>query len=190
MLIISCSFNIKTNERRIDATSCYRRYLQPETVPLQLPSTYENHLKKLSQIRLDRKHQLQMDQQRNQQLQHLKNSKNKTFALKFNEQNIKVNQSNLKFLVKLEKVKAFTHYDSQPRVNRTVRDSLSSVRPSNKRQIIETEKENSRIYFKMKSVSSTLGRDKMQNDFARAQKIKDRITKYAKQDNKVELKYL
>ena len=50
-------------------------------------STYENHLKKLSQIRLERKTQLQFDHNRNSQLQNIKQVKSKTFAHKFNQQN-------------------------------------------------------------------------------------------------------
>ena len=66
-----------------------------------LPSTYNNHLKKLSQIRQDRKNQLTSTQNRNQQLEHIKQGKSRTFAQKFNEQNVAINQSNIKFLVKL-----------------------------------------------------------------------------------------
>ena len=41
----------------------------------------------------------------------------------------------------------------------------------------------------MKSVSSNLGHDKMASEYSKAQKIKDRISKYVSQDNKVKLKY-
>ena len=40
----------------------------------------------------------------------------------------------------------------------------------------------------MKSVSSTLSKDRMMNDYAKAQRIKERITKYANDNNKVALK--
>lgn len=35
------------------------------------------------------------------QMQQIKNSKSKTFANKFNDKNLEINQSNVKFLVKL-----------------------------------------------------------------------------------------
>lgn len=41
----------------------------------------------------------------------------------------------------------------------------------------------------MKSVSSTLGRERMASDYNKAQQIKDRITRFSKQDNRVTLKY-
>ena len=44
--------------------------------------------------------------------------------------------------------------------------------------------------MKMKSVSSTLSKDRMMSDYIRAQRIKERITKYAHDNNKIALKYL
>lgn len=41
----------------------------------------------------------------------------------------------------------------------------------------------------MKAVSSTLSRDRMLSDYAKAQKIRDRITKYATDHDRVALKY-
>jgi hypothetical protein len=41
----------------------------------------------------------------------------------------------------------------------------------------------------MKSVSSTLSKDRMMNDYVRAQRIKERISKYANDNNKIALKY-
>jgi len=55
--------------------------------------------------------------------------------------------------------------------------------------MVETEKENNRLFFKMKSVSSTLSKDRMMNDYAKAQRIKERITKYANDNKKIALKY-
>lgn len=68
---------------------------------MPLGRTYENHLRKLTQIRQERKTQLQLDHSRNLQMQQIKNSKSKTFANKFNDKNLEINQSNVKFLVKL-----------------------------------------------------------------------------------------
>ena len=68
---------------------------------MRLGRTYENHLRKLTQIRQERKTQLQLDHSRNLQMQQIKNSKSKTFANKFNDKNLEINQSNVKFLVKL-----------------------------------------------------------------------------------------
>jgi adenylosuccinate synthase len=106
---------------------------------------------------------------------------------------MQINQSNLKFLDKLEKIKPFTQYVPQTYSDRYSRQgSMASsvlMKPVTKKKIIETEKENSRIFFRMKAVSSTLGRDKLANEYAKAQQIKERITKYAKQDNRIELKY-
>jgi len=54
--------------------------------------------------------------------------------------------------------------------------------------VVETEKENSRIFMRMKSVSSSLSKDKLLKDYARSQQIKTRITRYATQNNRVSLK--
>ena len=132
-----------------------------------------------------------MNQGRNQQLQHMKNNKSKSFAHKFNEHNMEINRSNVKLLVKLDNIKPFTHYNPSKSTDRIVREQRStSLNPATKKKIIQTERENSRIYNKMRNVSSTLGPKQMQNDYARAQKIRDRIGKYMRQDNRVELKYL
>jgi hypothetical protein len=72
---------------------------------------------------------------------------------------------------------------------RSFREPSSALRNTTRQQIIETEKENSRIFYKMKSVSSTLGRDRMRSDYAKAQQIKDRITRFSREDNRVTLKY-
>jgi len=40
----------------------------------------------------------------------------------------------------------------------------------------------------MRSVSSSLNRDKLLKDYAKSQQIKSRITRYANQNNKIELK--
>ncbi len=63
--------------------------------------TYENHLKKLDRIREERKTNLNLDHSRQSHLQHIKDTKSRSFAHKFNEQNYQINQSNLKFLAKL-----------------------------------------------------------------------------------------
>ena len=63
------------------------------------------------------------------------------------------------------------------------------MNPATKRKVVETEKENSRIFFRMKAVSSTLSKDRMLNDYAKAQKIRDRIAKYATDHDRISLKY-
>jgi len=58
-----------------------------------------------------------------------------------------------------------------------------------KRQLeAETQKENSRLYCRMRSVSSTLGKDRLMKDYAKSQQIKNRISRYATNQNKVTLK--
>jgi hypothetical protein len=44
--------------------------------------------------------------------------------------------------------------------------------------------------MKMKSVSSSLSRDKLMKDFNKSQQIRTRIARYATQNNKVCLKYI
>jgi hypothetical protein len=97
-------------------------------------------------------------------LDSLKDIRSRSFAHKFNATNYQIAQSNLKFLVKLEKVKPFTSHTS------TDRSPRAELFPSAvaKRRIIETERENSRIFLKMKSVSSNLSRDRMGSDYAKA----------------------
>ena len=68
--------------------------------------------------------------------------------------------------------------------------NASFLNPTTKKRIVETEKENSRIYMKVKTASSTLNRERMLSDYAKAQKIKDRIAKYANDHNRVTLKYV
>jgi len=62
--------------------------------------------------------------------------------------------------------------------------------PLQKRRDVETEKENNRIFIRVKSVSSSLSKDKLLKDFARSQQIKTRIARYATQNNRVSLKYI
>lgn len=85
-------------------------------------------------------------------------------------------------------MRSFTRYPSHSSYERSFREREAFIKPITKRKIIETEKENSRIFFKMKSVSSNLSKDRMLNDYAKAEKIKTRITKYALENNKVALK--
>jgi type IV secretory pathway VirB4 component len=85
----------------------------------------------------------------------LKDIKSRSFAHKFNTTNYEIAQSNLKFLVKLEKVKPFTSHAAADRLPPSFPSAVA------KRRIIETERENSRIFVKMKSVSSNLSRDRM-----------------------------
>ena len=121
-------------------------------------------MKKLSQIRQDRKNQLHMNQGRNQHLLQLKNSKSKSFAYKFNEHNMEINKSNIKILVKLENIKPFTHYNPGSSTDRISKEQHSAtLKPITKKRIVETERENSRIYNKMKSVCSCLGPRQMQS---------------------------
>lgn len=42
--------------------------------------------------------------------------------------------------------------------------------------------------MKMKSVSSNLSRERMGSDYAKAEKIRERITRYAVENSKVSLK--
>ena len=56
---------------------------------------------------------------------------------------------------KLEKVKPFTSHAAADRLPPSFPSAVA------KRRIIETERENSRIFVKMKSVSSNLSRDRM-----------------------------
>lgn len=136
---------------------------------------------------------LNVDHTRHIQLQQIKDSKSRSFAHKFNENNLQINQSNLKFLHKLENVKSFARYTSYTTSDRTPATNAAlapkPIPAPTKRKIIETEKENSRIFFKMRSVSSNLSKDRLLSDYAKAEKIKSRITKYALENNKVALKY-
>lgn len=88
----------------------------------------------------------------------------------------------MKFLVKLEKVKPFTSHTAKERPPPSFPSAVT------RRRIIETERENSRIFMKMKSVSSNLSRDRMNSDYAKAEKIRERITRYAVENSKVSLK--
>ena len=90
----------------------------------------------MTQIRQERKTQLQFDHNRNVQMQHIKSSKSKTFANKFNDKNLQINQSNVKFLVKLEKVKPYVRYASQSATERSFREPNHSIRPLTKQKII------------------------------------------------------
>ena len=102
---------------------------------------------------------------------------------------MEINKNNLKFLVKLDNIKPFTHYNPSASTERVAREQRSaSLKPLTKKRIVETERENSRIYNKMRNVSSTLGQKQMQSEYVKAQKIRDRIGKYMRQDNRVELK--
>lgn len=181
--IININYEVLADENARD-----RWYLSAEAVRLLPLSTYEKHIKKLDRIREERRNQLQYDHSRTTQMQLIKEGKSKTFANRFNEHNLQINQSNIKLLVKLEKAKPFTRYTSFSAYERPRDNSQSFLKPVTKRKIIETEKENSRIFFKMKSVSSSLSKDRMLDDYAKAQKIKSRITKYAVENNKIALK--
>lgn len=54
--------------------------------------------------------------------------------------------------------------------------------------MVETEKENNRIYVRVKSVSSELSKDKMLKDYAKSMQIRSRITKYVNSNNRICLK--
>ena len=64
------------------------------------------------------------------------------------------------------------------------------MNPFRKRRMAETEKENSRIFVKVKSASSNLSKDKFLKDYARSQQIRTRIARYATQNNKICLKFI
>jgi hypothetical protein len=92
----------------------------------------------------------------------------------------------VKLLNKLEHVRPFTRHSSfstnEHEADRT------SITPFRKRRQVETEKENSRIFVKVRSVSSNLSKDKLLKDYAKSQQIRARIARYATQNNKVALK--
>jgi hypothetical protein len=132
---------------------------------------------------------LNVDHSRHVQMQQIKDGKSRTFAHKFNENNQHINQSNLKLLSKLENVKSFARYTSYAASDRPRELTPKPVPTPVKLKIIETEKENSRIFSRMRSVSSNLSKDRLLNDYAKAEKIKSRISKYALENNKVALKY-
>ena len=66
---------------------------------------YEQHRKKLGQIKAERKSHLGYDSMRIQQFENIKESKNKTFMSRFNKLNDHIAKQNLKLLGKLETVK-------------------------------------------------------------------------------------
>ena len=65
---------------------------------------------------------------------------------------------------------------------------FNPLKSTAKQRIIETERENSRIYSKMKTVSSQLGRIKLASEYSRCEQIKNRIARYVQKDRKVQLK--
>ena len=164
-----------------DEAASRGRPLRPPPVPPPPRSTHQNHLRKLERIRQERRSQLQ--QGHSVDLASLKDRQSRSFAHKFNTANYQIAQSNLRFLVKLEKVKPHTSHAPAERPPPAFPSALA------KRRIIETERENSRIFLKMKSVSSNLSRDRMGSEYAKAEKIKSRITRYAVENNRVALKY-
>jgi hypothetical protein len=77
---------------------------------------------------------------------------------------MEINKSNLKFLVKLDSIKPFSQYKTSTSIEKLGREQRSnSMNPLTKKKIVETERENSRIYTKMRNVSSTLGPKQMQS---------------------------
>ena len=68
------------------------------------PSDYQCHLRRLQDIRTQRRQQLGNTQQltsRNLQITQIKEGKSRTFAHRFNRNNYQINQSNLQLLTKL-----------------------------------------------------------------------------------------
>lgn len=53
---------------------------------------------------------------------------------------------------------------------------------------METEKENMRISNRMKNMSSSLNQNNFVKDYAKSQKIKNRLMKYSAEDSRVFLK--
>jgi len=84
------------------------------------------------------------------QFENIKQIKSHSFAHKFNSQNKEINKSNTRFLVKLESVKPLRHL-SYSSVS-SDEDKERFITPFVKNKIIETEKENSRIFMKMKMI--------------------------------------
>lgn len=73
-------------------------------------------------------------------LEHIKEGKTKSFAHRFNAQSMQINQSNLKFLGKLEKVRPFARYTSYT-TNEDERENTNGyITPYQKKRIFETEK--------------------------------------------------
>lgn len=54
--------------------------------------------------------------------------------------------------------------------------------------MLETEKENMRISNRMKNMSSSLNQKNFVKDYAKSQKIKNRLMKYTAEDSRVFLK--
>jgi len=147
------------------------------------------HIRKLEKIREDRKHQLTFDSTRVSQQKNYRTNKTKSFAHRYNEQHQEITQSNKKFLNKLEKVRPYSQHSHSLSLCERQDHELPQTRTPTKRKLEElTEKENARIYMRMKSVSSNLSKDKQLKDFAKSQQIKTRITRFASQNNKVSLK--
>lgn len=142
----------------------------------------------MEKIREERKNQLAFDSNRLTKHEEIKHTKSRSFAYRYNEQHSEITQSNIKLLDKLEKVKPFTRYTSFSTYEREEREQRTMT-PFRKRRIEETEKENSRIFMRMKSVSSSLSKDKLLKDYAKSQQIKTRIARFATQNNRVTLKY-
>lgn len=118
----------------------------------------------------------------------IKNSKSRSFAHKYNEQHHEIAQENVKLLNKLERVRPFTRYSSFSTHEKEEVQDRTTMTPFRKRRIAETEKENSRIFVKVKSASSSLSKDKFLKDYAKSQQIRTRIARYATQNNKICLK--
>ena len=76
-----------------------------------------------------------------------------------------------------------TTYTSSDRLAAAPSAPTSAKRKSN-----DTEKENNRIFYKLKSVSSSLNHDKMMQEYAKTQRIKDRITRFTTNQSRVSLK--
>ena len=126
------------------------------------------------------------DQGRTNHLNNLKESKSRSFAHKFNERNHQINQSNIKFLDKLERVRPYHRHTTYASADRI---PTQPQPPTRQRKQSDTIKENSRIYTKLKSVSSSLNHDKMMQEYAKTQRIKDRIQRFTSTNSRVSLKY-
>lgn len=66
--------------------------------------------------------------------------------------------------------------------------AYSYITPFLKTRMLETEKENMRISNRMKNMSSSLNQKNFVKDYAKSQKIKNRLMKYTAEDSRVFLK--
>ena len=129
--------------------------LPAAAVPLALFRAYHQHKKKLAQIRQDRKHQLTFDSQRLAKQAQIKHSKSRSFAHRYNEEHSQIHQYNQRLSVRLERMKTSSRYASHSNTAQ-IDQAMGRITPFKKKQLTETDKENARIYTRVKSAESDL----------------------------------